>query len=117
PADSGADDHAEAVSAFEFVDINRAIRDGHFCCGHCKLRKSISPTDVFRVLEEWLRIEIADLPTNLAVVPDGIKSVDGTNAADAILKIRPKRLDIIAKWRDGTETSDNNSAIVVHLTI
>jgi hypothetical protein len=60
------------------------------------LSKPIGTTDVLGVFEERLRIEIADLATNFAIVIGGIERINRMNAANSILQIGPKRLDIIA---------------------
>ena len=116
-ADPRAHDHTKTVSPFEFVDINPAIRDRHFCCGHRKLRESIGPADVLWVFEERLRIEIANLPTDFTIVSCRIERIDCTDAANSVLQVGPKCLDVTAYRRNGTEASDNNSAIVIHLAI
>ena len=76
-----------------------------------KLRKAVGAPHVLWILEERLRIEIADLSADLAIVPGGIERVDRTNAADAVLQIRPKRLKVVANRRDNTHTSDDYSAL------
>ncbi len=75
------------------------------------MRKAVSTPHVLWIFEELLRIEIADLSTDFAIVSAGIKCVDRSNAADAILQIGPKRLKAVAKWRDNTNTSDDYSAL------
>ncbi len=115
--DSGANDHTETVSSIQLLYVDPAILDCHFCCCHRQLRESIGAADILRIFEEWLGIEIANLSTDFAIVRGGIERVDGVNTANAVLKIGPKRFDIIAKRRNGAETSDNNSAIGVHLAI
>ena len=75
------------------------------------MRKAVSTPHVLWIFEELLRIEIADLSTDFAIVSAGIKCVDRGNAADTILQIGPKRLKAVAKWRDNTHTSDDYSAI------
>src|SRR5439155_25309845 len=52
-----------------------------------------------------------------AIVCAGVERIDCTNAADPVLEIGPKCLDVIAKRRDGAQTGDNNSAIVVETEV
>ena len=54
--------------------------------------KPIGAPHVLWIFEERLRIEIADLSPDFAIVLGRIERVDRTNAADAVLQIRPKRL-------------------------
>jgi hypothetical protein len=72
--------------------------------------KPVGASDVLWIFEEWLGIEIADLSPNPAIVSGGIKRVDRMNAADPVLQIRPKRLEIVANRSDNTHTSNNYSA-------
>src|SRR4029077_664171 len=66
---------------------------------------------VLWTFEERLRIEIADLSADFAIVLGGIERVDHTNAADTVLQIRPKRLKVVANRCDNTHTSDDYSAL------
>src|SRR5262245_49379978 len=75
------------------------------------MRKAVGTPHVLWIFEERLRIEIADLPTDFAIVSGGIKRVDRTNAADAILQIRPKRLQAVANGRDNPHTGDDYFAL------
>ena len=75
------------------------------------MRKPIGTPHVLWIFEELLRIEIADLPADFAILPGCIERVDRTNAADAVLQIRPKRLKAVANRRDNTHTSDDYSAL------
>src|SRR5436190_777390 len=75
------------------------------------MRKTVGTSHVLWIFEERLGIEIADLSPDFAIVSAGIKHVDRTNAANAILQIRPKRLKTVANWRDNTHTSDDYSAL------
>ena len=95
-ANSGANDHTESVSLFEILHIDAAVLDGHLCCGNGKLCKAIGAADVFRTFEERLRIEIVNLSANLAGVSGRIERIDRTNAANTVLQVGPKRLDVIA---------------------
>ena len=63
------------------------------------MRKAIGTPHVLWIFKKELRIEIADLSPDFAIVPAGIKRVDYTNAANTVLEIRPKRLERIADWR------------------
>jgi len=75
------------------------------------MRKAVGTPHVLWIFEARLRIEIADLSSDFAIVPGRIKRVDRTNAADAVLQIRPKLLKAVANWRDNTHTSDDYSAL------
>ena len=75
------------------------------------MRKAVGTPHVLWIFEELLRIEIADLSPDFAIVLGGIERVDRTNAADAVLQIRPKRLKAVANRRDNTHTSDDYSAL------
>src|ERR1044072_1852956 len=75
------------------------------------MRKAIGTPHVLWISKERLRIEIADLSPNFAIVAAGIKRVDRTDAADAILQIRPKRLQVVAKRCGNTHTSDDYSTL------
>ena len=71
----------------------------------------------FGFLKYSLRIEAANFSTDPAIVSRGVESFDSTNAADAVLQVRPESLDIVADGRDCTHTGDNDSAVVIHLVI
>ena len=75
------------------------------------------PADILGVFEEWLRVETADLPADFAIVCRRIERIDRVNTADAVLEIGPKRFHVVAKRRDNAQTSDNYSALVVHLAM
>ena len=75
------------------------------------MRKTVGPPHVLWIFEERLGIEIADLSPDFAIVPSCIKRVYRANAADAILQIRPKRLNAVANRRDNTHTGDDYSAL------
>src|SRR5947207_11305329 len=75
------------------------------------MRKPVGTPHVLWIVEERLGIEIADLSTDFAIVPAGIKCIDRTNAAYAVSQIRPKGFEIVANRRDNTHTSDNYSAL------
>src|SRR5262249_17988459 len=77
----------------------------------CKMRKTVRTPHVLWIFEEQLGIEIADLSPDFAIVSAGIKCVDRSDAADAILQIGPKRLNAVANWGDNTHTSDDYSAL------
>src|SRR4029453_4760366 len=67
--------------------------------------------DVLRIFEKWLWIETADLPADFAIVGRRIECIDCMDAADPVLEIGPKRLHVVADWREDAKPSDNNSAI------
>ena len=111
-SDTTADNHAEAISSLQFFDIYAAVLEGHFRRCHGKLCKTIGPPDVLRISEEWLWVEVPHFAGDLAIVPSSIECLDPANSANPILKVRPKRLHVIANGRDGAEASNDNSAIV-----
>ena len=75
------------------------------------MRKPVSTPHVLWIFEELFGIEIADLSPNFTIVFGRIKSVDSSNAADAVLQIRLKRLNAVANRRDKTHTGDDYSAL------
>jgi DNA mismatch repair protein MutH len=75
------------------------------------MRKAVGTSHVLGIFEELFGIEIADLSPDFTIVLGGIERVDGTNAADSVLQIRPKRLNAVANWRDNTHTGDDYSAL------
>ena len=75
-ANSGANDYAETVALFQIVYIDSAVRDRHFCCGHCQMRKAVGTPHVLWIFEERLGIEIADLSPDFTIVSGRIKRVD-----------------------------------------
>ena len=111
-SDTTADNHAEAISSLQFFDIYAAVLEGHFRRCHGKLCKTIGSPDVLRISEEWLWVEVPHFAGDLAIVPSRIECLDPANSAYPILKVRPKRLHVIANGRDGAEASNDNSAIV-----
>ena len=104
--------HAEAISSLQLFDIYAAVVECHFRRRHGELRKTISPPDVLRIFEEWLWVEVPHFASDLAIVSGRIERLDPANSAGPIFKVRPKRLHLIADRRDGTEASNDNSAIV-----
>src|SRR5947208_2886940 len=73
--------------------------------------KAVGTPHVLWIFEEQLGIEIADLSADFAIVPGGIKCIDGVNSAYAVSQIRPKGFEIVANRRNNTHTSDNYPAL------
>src|SRR6266480_6513151 len=105
-ADAAANDDAEAI-AIDLLQVEAAIPDRHLGRTHGQLNETISAPDIFGVLKEILRIEIAHFPADFAIV---VRGVEGLNPADATFagnEIFPKRLEIVADGRDNTETCND----------
>ena len=115
-ADAAADENAEAVWIF-VCHLDAGIGHRHFRRRHRELGEAIGAPHILRVLENSFRIEVAHFSADAAIVSSGIEGFDFTNAADAVLQVRPKSLEIVAEGRDCTHSGDNDSAVVIHLVI
>src|ERR1700736_332940 len=112
-ADAAADDHAEAI-AVHLLQVEAAVLDRHLSRGHSQLNETIGAPDVFGVLKEILRIEVAHFTAAFAIVVRGVEGLDPAEAALALNEIFPKRLEIVADGGDSTETC-NDDATIVHV--
>ena len=111
PADAAADDDAEAL-AIRLLDIDAAVCHRHLRGGHRELREAVGAPDVLRVIEEILRLEIAHLAGEPAVVAGGVERIEQADAADAVLQVLPEGREVVADGRDDAKPGDDNSAIV-----
>src|SRR6266436_6441555 len=112
-ADAAADNHAEAVP-IHFLEIDAAVLDRHLRSGHGQLNKTIRPPDVFGVVEKILRIEVAHLTADFAVVVRGVEGLNPADAAFAFNQVFPKGLETISDGSDNTEAGNYNATIVIH---
>src|SRR4029077_704604 len=113
PADAAADNHTEAIS-IELFEFYPAVLESHSRCRHCELYKTIGAPRIFWVAEKRLGVKATYFTGNLAIVTRGVESVDPTDAADALLEIRPERLHVVAHRRHGAQTCDDDPAVVIH---
>jgi hypothetical protein len=111
--DAAADDHAKPA-AIDFVEVNTAVVLGHFRRGHREVGITVGPPNVLRVLEIILRVEVAHLARDPAIVGRGIERLNSPDAADAVLQVTPKRVHVVADGSDDTHPGNDNSAIVAH---
>src|SRR5204863_580230 len=95
-ADAAADENAKTVRIFA-SHLEGGIGHRHFRRRHGQLGKAISPPNIFRVLEDRFRIEAVHFSTDAAIIGRSVEGFDFMNAADAVLQVRPKSLEIVAE--------------------
>ena len=109
-ADAAADENAEAI-AIHLLDVDPGIRHRAFRRRHREVNKAIGPLVFLRVIENRLRIEIANLAGDAAIVSRWYQARDIDDAAAAFEQVFPEDLEVVAQRRDDAHSGDDDSAI------
>ena len=109
-ADAAADEDAEAI-AIHFIKVDAGIAHRTFCCGHREMRKPIRPLVFLGIVKNRLRIEIANLARDAAIVARGVEARDLDNPAASFEQVLPEGLKLEAQRRGHANAGDDDPAV------